>query len=84
MEVGQRDAYSLLGSGSHPLNHQSVQCVGRQMVGSSTPRAPIRVLVADDQRLFANMLEAILASDQRPRPSVETFTGLKTVVVNVG
>jgi chemotaxis response regulator CheB len=54
------------------------------MVGSSTPRAPIRVLVADDQRLFANMLEAILASDQRAEIVGGDVHRAQDIVVNVG
>jgi DNA-binding NarL/FixJ family response regulator len=32
---------------------------------STTPSAPIRVLIADDHRLFAEALEAILGTDDR-------------------
>lgn len=35
------------------------------MAGTDIGRAPIRVLVADDQPIFTRMLEAVLASDDR-------------------
>jgi hypothetical protein len=37
----------------------------RRSADGSTPRAPIRVVVADDQRIFASMLGPVLARDQR-------------------
>jgi hypothetical protein len=46
----------------------------------STPRARTRVLVADDQRIIADMLEAVFASDQR----VEVVGQVRTVVVKLG
>jgi DNA-binding NarL/FixJ family response regulator len=44
------------------------------------PRAPTRVLVADDQRIFASMLAPVLASDQ----GVEVVGQVRTVVVKLG
>src|SRR3954463_16583939 len=37
----------------------------REMEAAAIPKKKIRVLIADDHRLFAEALEAILATDQR-------------------
>jgi DNA-binding NarL/FixJ family response regulator len=60
------------------------------MNASNRPSEPIRVLIADDQPLFANMLSAILADDERVevvgqagngRQAVELATELSPDVV---